>query len=153
MAYAPLLTQMLTRVKDPSGDKTIFDVPFVAVVAASLVCRVQGLSLSIEDLRSSVKTQILSTEPLLLRHVTIYKDVGTSQEILLHMEYVKEWASLCRDAVSFGQMMSWLKVQHIICIRYFTHDSSILQLFAYMCERIRLNGEPLPTALEVLLND
>jgi hypothetical protein len=151
--YAPLLTHMLTKMNDFSAHATVSDVPLVAAVAASLACRCQGLSLSIKELRSSVKTQILSTETMLRHHRNVYKDSSHISEILSHMEYVKEWATLCRDAVSFGQMMSWLKVQRVLCIRLFIHDSCILQLFAYICERIRLNGECLPTALEVLLND
>ena len=151
--YAPLLTQMLTQVKNFFTSMTVFDVPFVAAVAASLACRCYGVSLSTEQLRSSVQTQILSTEIILQKHAKIYKDHGLIQEILLRIENVKKWATKCQDAISFGQMMSWLKIQYVLCVRLFIHDSSILQLFAYICERIRLNGKPLPAALEVLFDD
>jgi hypothetical protein len=151
--YAPLLTAMLTKIKDLSGSKTICDIPFVAVVAASLAHRCRGLNISIEKLRSSVQTQILSTETILQHRAKICKDDNTIPEMLSRIKTVKKWATNCHDVVSFGHMMSWLKVQHVLCIRLFIHDSSLLQLFAYMCEGKRLRGEPLPTALEVLFDD
>jgi hypothetical protein len=144
---------MLTKVKELSGHTTIFDIPFVAAVAASIACRCRGLSLSIEELRPSVKTQIVSTETILQHHSKIYEDHAMMMELSSDIQNLKEWAILCRDVVSLGQMMSWLKIQRVLCVRLFIHDSSLLQLFAYICERTRLNGEPLHTALEELFND
>ena len=147
---APLLTQILTKVKSFPNPATIFDFPFMAIVAASLALRCDRLSSSLEGLRSAVTTQIESTGKILRQHARIYKN---HTEMLTRIESVRTWASNCCDAISFGQMMCWLKVQHVLCMRLHIHDSSVLQLFGYMCERVRLSGEPLPTALDNLFND
>jgi hypothetical protein len=169
--YAPLLTQMLAEFKLESsagaGSRTVFNVPFIAVVAASLARRCAQSSLFIEELRSSVETQIILTEAALRKRISMEKQIISTEtswrkhakkhkddgKILDLLMCIKKWATECRDAVSFGQIMSLLKVQYVRCMRLFIHDSSILQLFGYICERIRLNGESLPLTLEALLDD
>ena len=144
---------MLSRIKEPSGPKTISNVPFVAVVAASLAHRCRELNPSIKELRSSVMTQILSTDTILQHHAQIYEGNKFLHDILSRMETVKERATTCQDAVSFGQMMSWLRVERVLCIRLYIFDSSLLQLFAFICEGMRLKGTTLPPALEDIFSD
>ncbi|KAI1685649.1 hypothetical protein KJE20_03614 [Pyrenophora tritici-repentis] len=151
---APLLTQMLVKVKELHHSMIISEVPFIAAVAASLAARCSNLGLSTENLCSPVHMQIISTDVILARHAETYKDTtNTIHDILRDMKSIKTWAATCHDAISFGQIMSWLRIRHVLCVRLFVHDSSLLQLFAYICERTRINGKPLHPVLEGLFND
>lgn len=129
----------------------------MVIVATSLARRCEErckeVGLTMDELRIFVKTQILSTEAFLRKHAEIYKTGNNFQPVLSLMESFKKWADMCEDAVSFGQIMSWVKTQHVLCVRLFIHDSSILQLFAYICEHIRIKGKPLPSNLEAMFND
>jgi hypothetical protein len=132
---------------------TVFNVPFVAAVAATLAHRCCETSPCIEEIRSSVKKQISSSTIILQKHEKTYRDQPLIQEISTRMEIIKDWAPKCNDVVSFGHMMSWIKVQHVLCVRLYIYDSTILQLFAYTCERIRINGNKLPPTLDEPFND
>ncbi|KAH8695859.1 hypothetical protein GQ44DRAFT_694804 [Phaeosphaeriaceae sp. PMI808] len=151
--YAPLLTQMLLEVKELPQVTTVFNVPFAAIVAASLATRVDRQKLSTQELHKCVMMQIASTETILQKHMNIYKGNAIIQEISSLMKDAQKWATKCHDAISFGQIMTCVKIQHVLSIRLFIYDSSILQLFAYICERVRLSRGPLPKSLEVLFGD
>jgi hypothetical protein len=82
---------MLTEVKTPFDHTQISDVAFVAAVAASIARRCQKLSLPIEELRESVKTQILSTETILQYQFMSYEDEARRRR---YHQKNKNWRSM-----------------------------------------------------------
>jgi hypothetical protein len=85
--------------------------------------------------------------------IKIYPDHEGLKETVSLIEKMEEWATKCKDVVSFSEIMSWLKIRLDVVTRHFIFESAVLQLFAYVCERVRLGGEALPDTLEALLSD
>lgn len=153
--YAPVVTNMLIEFVDASKSGTssndIKTARFIGFKAASFVHQCKALGLNLNELRNSVETRISECETLLKMLDSVGS--GNYKEQLSSIKRIKDWAKLCGDAVSFGQMMSWLEVQVAIGMRYFIHDSAPLQLFAYICERVRIRGTELPKSLNELFDN
>lgn len=155
--HAPLLIHMLLKAnyalrQYEDLQDTVFNFPFVAVVASSLANRYNKLSPPIEAFRESVKTELDSLGEILRQHTGLF-DTSELNHILSKIECLKNWTGACSDALSFGQLTSWIKVQLVHCNQIFTHESTLLQLFTYICERVRLKGQPLPHVLEQIFDD
>lgn len=151
-SYAPVVTGMLLEGinADREYGVSLSEVPFITVIAASFLDRSRKVGLNLVDLRTSVRTRIFATETLLQKLASFSS--GFDESLSLIQDF-KAWAELCCDAVSFGHMMSYLEVQLVLGIRLWFHESAALQLFAYMCECVRLRGRSLPAALERLFDD
>jgi hypothetical protein len=128
---------------------------FTTSIAASFSQKCDDVTLivDLEGLRTSVRTRITTTKDMYEEQVKIYPNHEGLKETLLLIEKMEEWATKCKDVVSFGEMMSWIEIHLVIVIRLFIFDSAVLQLFAYVCERVRLGGEALPDTLDALLSD
>jgi hypothetical protein len=128
---------------------------FTASIAASFSQKCDNVTLSVdlEGLRTSVRTRITTTKEMYEEQVKIYPDHEGLREKLSLIEKMEGWATKCEDVVSFGGMMSWVEIHLVVVIRLFIFDSAVLQLFAYVCECVRLGGEALPDTLEALLSD
>ncbi|PVH91147.1 hypothetical protein DM02DRAFT_664303 [Periconia macrospinosa] len=153
VTYAPLVSRMLIEGMECALANTLLNTPLVSALAASVATRCLELGFPLDELRASVRKQIASTKTVLRRLPGAYENASIIRNVWLRMETVEVWAAACQDAVSFGQMTSWLQIQHILATRLFVYENSLLQLFAYPCERVRLNGTPLPSVLDELFND
>ncbi len=134
---------------------TVSMVPFNTIIAATFVHRCNKVGLDLKKLRKSVMMRISETEPLLKKWASFDLEAFDSfKDILSLLQIMKAWTKLCCDAVSLGHIMSLVEVQRVLGIRYFINESAALQLFAYICERVRIkSGKTLPTTLEDLFNN
>ncbi|KAI9785805.1 MAG: hypothetical protein M1816_008253 [Peltula sp. TS41687] len=154
--YAPVMTQMLCKgavaVNEYGDSITVSKVPLSAVTAASFVNRCNKVGLDLDMLRKSVETECLKTQKLIQTLASLFPSHNNFGEALLHIRKMQTWANNCCDAVSFGTIMGHLKAQVVLGTRYYLHEVAALQLFAYMCERVRIGGKELPPKLEELFN-
>lgn len=157
-SYMPYVTNMLSQGVD-AIQKNKVCVTFSAAIAVSFVRRCNELQLDLEKLRISAIKRIFDTNNLIQELIRRFgTSSGNFMEALTLIPMFENWASRCDDVVSFGEMTSWLEVQLVLGMRYYIHESAGFQLFAYICERVRIagreiGGRELPATLEVLFND
>jgi hypothetical protein len=151
LANAPLLVKILITTRNVRSFE-LFTVPFVAIVAASLYKRCADMNLPITAFRTSVQTQLISVQNTMQKYSNMFAEEPLN-EFLVLLTRLQAWASECSDAVGLGHILSLVQVQIVLCNQIFIHESSLLQCFAYICERLRFNHTVLPDVLETLFED
>ena len=154
----PLMTEMLLDGLQADQADRISSV-LKAAIAAFFFDQYKKAELNLEKLQISVDTRISETKDLvrnLLGRFT--SSAGNFKEYLSIIPKFEIWVNRCHDAVSLGEIISLFEVQLVLSRRYFIHENAAIQLFAYICERVRISGrnlpgKALPAKLEALFND
>ena len=111
------------------------------------VAAVYGATESIKSLRELVRDNLCNMLDLLKRWGEIGMDVQAPR--MLTRKY-QTWLESVRDPLSLGAIACHSDGQRIEIVRHLVYEDTLLQVFAYSCEMLRLDGQTLPSEVDSL---
>jgi len=127
---------------DPITETPNFGDLCCTIGAVQVVRKCNTINFDVDKLRTSVETRV-STIETLAQKIESHSPINIPKMLQVY----KAWVQTQCDPVSFGHIMSWLDVQLVLAGRHFIHENATIQVFAYICEHVRLILAPAFNAL------